>query len=149
MPAQATTTSASFRKRQKSLEPNGAKRKGASTIGERVALGLSDPQCAALLSAAARGPASAVESLLAGGADPMCLSEDWQTPLALACKAGRLRAAKALLRAGCPLDERDMDRATALMLAAGSGHGQVAKMLIEAGASLDLRSAQGDTALSF
>ena len=108
-----------------------------------------------LCAAATRGWCSAIEWLLAHGADVHSQRGDQQTALHAAALGGRawmnnpapqrnrLDAAVLLLDAGARVDARDHYSRTALHLAASGGRREMCKLLVSRGASLDARSRWG------
>jgi len=89
-----------------------------------------------LLSAAKKGDAAAVKSLLAKGADVNAKTRYNQTPLMFAAEKGHLEIVKALIEAGADVNVVDTFYKffTPLYGAASKGHVEVVKLLLEKGA---------------
>ncbi|MGE0129959.1 MAG: ankyrin repeat domain-containing protein [Blastocatellales bacterium] len=89
-----------------------------------------------LLSAAKKGDAAAVKSLLAKGADVNAKTRYNQTPLMFAAQHGHIEIVKTLLDAGADLNVTDTfyKSVTALSAAADKGHAEIVKLLLEKGA---------------
>ena len=113
-----------------------------------------------LCAAATRGWCSAIEWLLAHGADVHSQRGDQQTALHAAALGGRawmnnpapqrnrLDAAVLLLDAGARVDASDGERESALDQAASEGDLEMCKLLVSRGASLDARYNDGGDAES-
>jgi len=99
-----------------------------------------------LRGAATRGDVIEMERLIAEGANPNALVDDW-TPLQRAADKGHVAAMAALLKAGAHVDGADSRGWTPLMLAAHNGHIAAMDALIAAGADVHLARNDGDTAL--
>ncbi len=90
------------------------------------------PRDKALLSAAERGRAADVRSLLLQGANPNCREpKEDRTALMLAAGRGHLEAVMALLDKGVNVRLTDSAGRTALAHACFRGHGEIAKLLVD------------------
>jgi len=89
-----------------------------------------------LLSAAKRGDAAAVKSLLSKGADVNAKTRYNQTPLMFAAQQGHIEVVKILLEAGADVNVTDTfyKSVTAVSAAAEKGHAEIVKLLLEKGA---------------
>ena len=89
-----------------------------------------------LLSAAKKGDAVAVKSLLDKGADVNAKTRYSQTPLMFAAQHGHIEIVKTLLEAGADVNVTDTfyKSVTALSAAADKGHADIVKLLLEKGA---------------
>ncbi len=89
-----------------------------------------------LLSAAKKGDAAAVKSLLSKGADVNAKTRYNQTPLMLAAMQGHIEIVKTMLEAGADVNVTDTfyKSVTALSAAAERGHAEIVKLLLEKGA---------------
>ena len=89
-----------------------------------------------LLSAAKKGEAATVKSLLSKGADVNAKTRYSQTPLMLAAQQGHIEIVKTLLEAGADMNVTDTfyKSVTALSAAADKGHAEIVKLLLEKGA---------------
>lgn len=114
--------------------------------------------CTALFFAAARGDATMVESLLAGGADPnaRCQSTRLAGTTALhgaASGTGRPghddECIRRLVEAGAEVDARGPADVTPLSIASRQGNLVAARALLDAGAEVDHRDARGESALAW
>ncbi|MEN8160012.1 MAG: ankyrin repeat domain-containing protein [Myxococcota bacterium] len=85
-----------------------------------------------------RGDTTALEGLLAEGADVDACDRYGQTGLMRAAHAGRLDVVELLLRHGAALDVTAKFGLSALMLAVVGGHTEVARRLARAGADCTL-----------
>ena len=101
----------------------------------------------ALHSAAAKGCADSIRSVLDGGAY-IHAKKDGQSPLSLAANTGCVPAVRILVERGninqYPMDH---DAVTALILATTRGHSEVVEFLLEMGANIESRSKKEDTPL--
>lgn len=101
-----------------------------------------------LLAAAYHGNQTAIEALLAHGAEIEAkLAEDGSTPLMLAVRNGHVGAAWALLKRGANPEARRSDDVTALMVAATRGDLKPVNLLLHHGANVNARSQKGMSAL--
>ena len=103
--------------------------------------------CSALLRAAGGGHRSAVELLLARGADPRLAARSGATPLSAAVSMRHLEIVDRLLAAGAALEQRLPGNVTVLMLAAALGLPDACGRLLAAGADVAAADAQGLTPL--
>jgi ankyrin repeat protein len=99
-----------------------------------------------LCRAAERDDIAAMQRLIAEGADPNSLVDDW-TPLQWAAYNGHPAAIAALLAAGARVDGADSIGYKPLMYAADMGHAVAIDALLAAGADVNHASSDGDTAL--
>ena len=101
----------------------------------------------ALHSAATKGCADSIRSVLDGGAY-IHAKKDGQSPLSLAANTGCVPAVKILVERG-NIDQfpMDHDAVTALILATTRGHSQVVEFLLEMGTNIEGRSKKEDTPL--
>jgi ankyrin repeat protein len=89
-----------------------------------------------LLTAARRGDARAVESLLDRGADVNAASAYGVTALFFAADKGHVEVVRVLLRHKAEVNRKDtFYQTTALSWAASKGHADVVRALVEAGAT--------------
>ena len=102
----------------------------------------------ALMHAAWRGHAAAVDWLLARGARPDLGDMRWSA-LHYTAFAGQQAIAERLLAAGARLDARTPNGSTALMMAIYEGREEVARWLVERGANVHLRNDRGEGALEW
>lgn len=100
-----------------------------------------------LSEAAAQGSASAVQSMLARGADVNGTDRSGRTAMINAAWRGRPNIVDMLLTHGADTDFQDGEGKTPLIWAASNGHAEVAARLLDAGASVNLRDLEGRTAL--
>ena len=91
----------------------------------------------ALFEAVQRRDASAVASLLAGGADVNTARDDGSTPLIWAALRDAEQIVAVLLEAGADPNAADENGETALLFACGNGSLAIARMLLDAGAAVD------------
>ena len=101
----------------------------------------------ALFEAVQRRDASAVASLLAGGADVNATRLDGSTPLTWAALRDADEIVAALLQAGADPNAADENGEMALLFACGNGSLAIARMLLDAGAAVDAVRWSGDTPL--
>jgi hypothetical protein len=88
----------------------------------------------ALHYAAYSGSHEIVHFLVLRGADKNALAPNWDTPLMLAIRNGRIDAAKALIEDQVDLAHRGQNGETALGLAKAKGEQEIAELLRKAGA---------------
>ncbi|MCE4556798.1 ankyrin repeat domain-containing protein [Roseateles cellulosilyticus] len=100
-----------------------------------------------LMTAAWRGDAEAVATLLAAGADVHAVNHDGNTALWLACVSARADVVRTLVTAGAALDHQNLAGATVLMYAASSNKPAIVKLLLELGANPGIQSQDDFTAL--
>lgn len=84
--------------------------------------------------AAYGGSAAVVRFLLDRGADKNAVAPNWDTPLLLAVRNGRVPAARELLLDNADVSHRSQKGETALALAKAKGHGEMVELLVKAGA---------------
>lgn len=106
---------------------------------------------AALVLAAAKGEAAAVNALLDGGAAVDAMAPSGYTALAVAARWGRKEVLTALLARGAAPDLSTRSRydSTPLMEASRDGRVEVATLLIGAGAKVDTGDRYGDHSLNW
>lgn len=97
-----------------------------------------------LMLAAYAGKLTAVDALLAGGAQ---INLPGWTPLHYAVFAAQPEMVARLLEKGADVNARAPNQQTALMLAAKVGNETIARLLLNAQADVDLKDQNGDTAL--
>lgn len=98
-----------------------------------------EAQDAGLMGAARQGDAEAVQTLLAGGADPSRAQGDGMTALHMAALEGHGDVVGVLLTAGAEVGATTRIGAyTPLHLASQAGHGAVVRSLLESGADANL-----------
>ena len=98
--------------------------------GEEVAVDAKDDEGAtALMFAAQGGHATAIEALLAAGAEVEAKIEDGRTALMLAAGGGHAAAIAALLAAGAEVEAKDNNGRTALKIAKLCKHEHAARLL--------------------
>lgn len=95
--------------------------------------------CANLIDKSMEGDASAVRSLLEGGADVHARDEKGRTALYYAAESGHLDVVQALLDHGADVNVKDPDGRTPLILAARGAHTGVAQELMDRGADIHAR----------
>lgn len=101
-----------------------------------------------LFLAAGEGRETAVEALLARGANPYCRNIIGELPLHVACWRGYPRVVRAMLDLGTDIEEKDLKyEETPLLKAASTGQVGVLKLLIDRGANLDAETQWGRNAL--
>lgn len=88
----------------------------------------------ALHYAAYGGSLEIVHFLVLRGADKDAIAPNWDTPLMLAIRNGRVDAAKALIEDKADLTHRDKNGKTALGLAKAKGEQELVELLTKAGA---------------
>jgi ankyrin repeat protein len=74
---------------------------------------------------------------------------NYETPLAVAVKAGQPLAVRFLLDRGADVNALDNRRATPLLAAAAAGQAEIVSQLLQAGAKTDIIDIVGETALSY
>jgi len=100
-----------------------------------------------LLTAANHGQSSAVEALLAHGADPCKCTDTGWSPLSIAAYKGHDDVVAMLLEEGAPTEEDD-PTLSALLQAATKGLPDTVELLLRHGADHTVTTKKGDTALS-
>ena len=100
-----------------------------------------------LLTAANHGQATAVEALLAHGADPCKCTDTGWSPLSIAAYKGHDEVVRMLLEEGAPTEEDD-PTLSALLQAATKGLPDTVDLLLRHGADHTVTTKKGDTALS-
>jgi len=93
---------------------------------------------AAVIDAASRGDARALEALLRAGASVGATAHDGVTPLMAAAAAGRLQTAQRLLSLGADRHAKNANGDTAFTLAVRSRHGELATLLLAGSSAADL-----------
>jgi uncharacterized protein len=106
-----------------------------------------DKSLSALSAAAKRGDATAIESLLAAGANPNALGSDHFFPLQYAASSGKIAAVQALLAGGADVRSRAPDGSTALHSAAVDREVAIAELLIAAGSDVNAKTVNNVTPL--
>ncbi len=101
----------------------------------------------ALMRAAWRGDAPAVEALLAQAVDLAAVNGDGNNALWLACVANDAALVTRLVQAGVPIDHANLTGATCLMYAASSGKPAIVRTLLELGANPQLLTQDDYSAL--
>jgi hypothetical protein len=101
-----------------------------------------------LCDAAERGDVAKIERVIAEGANPNALVDDY-TPLQWAAHYGHLAAIAALLKAGAYVDGVDSAGFTPLIMAAWYGHRAAIDALVAAGADVHRANNKGNTALHY
>lgn len=101
-----------------------------------------------LIAAAAYGRLEEFRTLLAAGAD-ITADDGYATALLYAADRGYLAVVRELLAAGAAVDARTLDGSeeTPLLCAAGSGHAPIVDALIAAGADVQARTDRGGSPL--
>jgi uncharacterized protein len=99
-----------------------------------------------LAHAAMRGDVAEIERLVAAGADPSALVDDW-TPLHRAAQRRGIDAVAALLAAGARVDGANRNSHTPLMFAAVKDHTATVNALLAAGADVHHADRDGFTSL--
>jgi serine/threonine-protein phosphatase 6 regulatory ankyrin repeat subunit B len=105
-----------------------------------------------LMTAASRGDAEMIRTLLAAGARVNAKDSEGQTALLIAANRGSTEAVKALLAAKADTDVSVYmlgGGRTPLMMALSTGNVEMARALLEAGASVYITTSYGATALRF
>ena len=100
-----------------------------------------------LLTAANHGQSTAVEALLANGADPCKCTDTGWSPLSIAAYKGHDEVVRMLLEEGAPTEEDD-PTLSALLQAATKGLPDTVELLLRHGADHTVTTKKGDTALS-
>ncbi|KAK7503877.1 hypothetical protein BaRGS_00005000, partial [Batillaria attramentaria] len=100
-----------------------------------------------LHTASHQGKLSAVNALLARGADIETVDKTGQTGLNLAARQGHGEVVRALVNAKAEVDHADNDGWTALRSAAWGGHNEVVSVLLASGARVDHADSDQRTAL--
>jgi ankyrin repeat protein len=101
----------------------------------------------ALSTAASRGDANAVNSLLARGANVDAKNHVGATALFSAAINGHLEVVRSLVRAGADIEAQNTSGETALFAACSHGHCEVGRALLSAGAKPNRQSRLGSTPL--
>ena len=114
-----------------------------------VTLSLAVPVSGAesLISAASRGDARAVRTLLAERADVNATDADGTTALHNAVWAGELEIVDTLLRAGAKAAVANAFGVTPAYIAAEQGNAEILRRLLDAGADANLADGSGDPLL--
>jgi Raf kinase inhibitor-like YbhB/YbcL family protein len=94
------------------------------------------------------GRASAVQALIAKGANVNEPDDTGMTPLMTAAAQGHAAVARLLIAAGANVNATDRDAITPLMRAAASNRAEVVTLLLSSGADPNLRTRDGATALT-
>ena len=100
-----------------------------------------------LLQAVKDGNLTAVQTLLANGADVNAKDDCGIPALWLAASHGYTEVVKLLLEKGADINAKNNDGVTALMMAAGIGHTEIAKLLLEKGADVNAKTNDGQPVL--
>jgi uncharacterized protein len=101
----------------------------------------------ALLEAAAKGDAAAVERSLAAGVKVEIRDAAGRTPLLLATHGNHVEAARLLIAAGADVNAKDDIQDSAYLYAGAHGRTEILKMTLAAGADLKSLNRYGGTAL--
>ncbi len=72
---------------------------------------------------------------------------EFQSPLLLACGAGKIEVVRMLLDAGAAVNDKDLEGNSPLLLACGAGKLEVARMLVDAGADVNFKDVEGNSPL--
>jgi uncharacterized protein len=94
------------------------------------------------------GRASAVQALIAKGANVNEPDDTGMTPLMTAAAQGHVAVVRLLIAAGANVNATDRDAITALMRAAASSRTEAVTLLLSSGADPNLRTRDGATALT-
>jgi hypothetical protein len=106
------------------------------------------PKPEELLSAAQRGDVTAVQALLAKGADVNAMANNGRTALIEASQNGHLDVVQVLLAKGADVNAKDSLGFSALQMASGQkGHLDVVQVLLAKGADVNAQDNEGWTAL--
>jgi len=101
----------------------------------------------ALIAAAEKGDAAAVQRLLREGADVRARDTRGRTALLAATHGNRVEAARALIGAGADVNAKDAIEDSAFLYAGAEGRNDILKMMLAAGADLKSTNRYGGTAL--
>lgn len=101
----------------------------------------------ALISAARKGDAETVRSLIRAGAVVNAKDDSGATALTVAASQGHTEIVRTLLQAGADANAKNDSGVTALMAPARDGYTEIVRSLIEAGADLNAKNDFGRTAL--
>ena len=145
---------AEARKLARAWRTTGRRRSAALTPRRRAPSTLRPPRRmvrkvspgSAALRAAAAGDISALERVLAAGANPNARGKRGWTPLMYAANKGYTLLVPPLLEAGAKPNLRAADGATALFIATLHGHSELVEILMKAGADPTIKGPKGKTA---
>lgn len=111
-------------------------------LNSRIDMGMS-----ALMIASLEGRIELVKKLLALGADPNHINDDYHHALWFACVNGEVDLVSTLIENGADIDNRNVNGVTCAIYAASTGKLEVLKCLVDAGADLELCTHDGYDAL--
>jgi predicted LPLAT superfamily acyltransferase len=121
----------------------------ALILGSAAGVVAGPAQDQALLAAAIRGDASAVQALLAKGADVNAKGLGGLTALMVASHKGHLDVVQALLAKGADVNAKTIAGWTALIVASYDGHLDMVQELLAKGADVNAKNNDGRTALYY